>query len=101
MRGEPGPIEWAVAIIATSLAVGQPTRIVSAGELEDAAGVIVNALREAGQDRVLTSTGVWDLVALAEGETLTFAREAVAQLFDCLRVSIVWNPRPGSRWSGP
>ncbi len=50
---------------------------------------------------MLTSTGVWDLAALAEGEALTFAREAVAQLFDCLRVSIVWNPRPGSRWSGP
>jgi hypothetical protein len=101
MRGEPGPIECVVTTIATSLAVGQPTRIVSAGELEDAAGVIVGAHREAGQNRVLTSTGVWDLGALAEREGLAFAREAVAQLFDCLRVSIVWNPRPGSRGSGP
>jgi hypothetical protein len=97
MRGEPGPIEWAVATIATSLAVGQPTRIVSAGELEDAAGVIVDALCEAGQDRVLMSTGVWDLAALAEGEALKFAREAVAQLLDRLGVSIVWDPTPGSR----
>ena len=100
MRGEPGSIEWAVATIATSLAVGTPTRIVSAAELEDAVGVIVGALREAGRDRVLMPTGVWDLVALAEGEGLTFAREAVAQLFDRLRVSIVWDPTPGSRRSG-
>jgi hypothetical protein len=82
MRGEPGSIEWAVATIATSLAVGTPTRVVSPGELEDAAGVIVGALREAGQDRVLMPTGVWNLVALAEGEELVFAREAVARLFD-------------------
>jgi hypothetical protein len=100
MRGEPGPIEWAVATIATSLAVGTPTRVVSAEELEDAADVIVGALREAGQDRVLMSTGVWDLVALAEGEAATFAREVVAQLFDRLRVSIAWDPTPGSRPSG-
>ena len=97
MRGEPGSIEWAVATIATSLAVGTPTRVVSAEELEVAAEVIVRALREAGQDRVLVSTGVWDLVALAEGEAATFAREVVAQLFDRLRVSVVWNPTAGTR----
>lgn len=97
MRGEPGSIEWAVATIAASLAVGTPTRVVSAGELEDAAGVIVGALRGAGQDRVLIPTGVWDLVALAEGEALMFAREVVAQLFDRLRVSVVWDPTPGTR----
>ena len=97
MRGEPGSIDWAVATIATSLAVGTPTRVVSAEELEVAAEVIVRALREAGQDRVLVSTGVWDLVALAEGEAATFAREVVAQLFDRLRVSVVWNPTAGTR----
>lgn len=101
MRGEPGSIEWAVATIATSLAEGTPARVVSARQLEDAAGVIVGALREAGQGLVLMSTGVWDLAALAEGEASTFAREVVAQLFDRLRVSIVWDPTPGSRWSGP
>ena len=101
MRGEPDSIERAMGTIATSLAVGTPTRVVSAEELEDAADVIVGALREAGEDRVLMSTGVWDLVALAEGEALMFAREVVAQLFDRLHVSIVWDPRPGSRWSGP
>jgi len=45
MQGEPGSMEWAVATIATSLAVGTPTRVVPAGELEDAACAIVGALR--------------------------------------------------------
>ena len=97
MRGEHGSIEWAVATIATSLAVGTPKRVASAEELEDAADVIVGALRDAGHDCVLMPTGVWDLVALAEGEALTFVREAVAQLFDRLRVSAVWDPTPGTR----
>jgi hypothetical protein len=97
MRGEPGSIEWAVATIATSLAVGTPTRVVPASELEDAAGAIVEALRDAGLDRVLMPTGVWDLAALGEGEGLEFARQAVAQLFGRLRVSVVWNPTPGTR----
>ena len=101
MHCEPGSIEWAVATIATSLAVGTPTRVIPAGELEDAACAIVGALREAGSDRVLMPTGVWDLAALAEGEALTFARDAVTQLFDRLRVRIVWDPTPGSRGSRP
>lgn len=96
MRGEPGSIEWAVATIAKSLAVGTPTRVVPAAELEDAACAIVDALREAGLDRVLMPTGVWDLAALCEGEALEFTREAVAQLFDRLRVRIVWDPMSGS-----
>lgn len=96
-EGEPGSIEWAVATIATSLAVGTPARVVPAGELEDAACAVVGALREAGLDRVLMPTGVWDLLALAEGETLKFARETVAQLFDRSRVSIVWDPTRGTR----
>lgn len=86
-----------MATIATSLAVGTPTRVVSAEELEDAAEIIVGALREAGVDHVLMPTGVWDLVALAEGEALMFARGVVARLFDRLRVSIVWNSVPGTR----
>jgi hypothetical protein len=100
MLGEPGSIEWAVATIATALALGMPTRVVSAEELEDAADVIVGALREGGQDHVLMSTGVWDLVSLTHGEAATFAREVVAQLFDRLRVSIVWDQTPGARGSG-
>jgi len=97
MHGEPESIEWAVATIATSLALGTPTRVVPVGELEDAACAIVGALREADLDHVLMPTGVWDLAALAEGEALEFAREAVAQLFDRLRVSVVWDPTPGTR----
>ena len=97
MQGEPGSIEWAMATIATSLAVGTPARVIPAGDLEDAARAIVGALREAGQDRVLMPTGVWDLAALAEGEALKFAREAIAQLFDRLHVSVMWDPTPGTR----
>jgi hypothetical protein len=97
MHGEPGSIDWAVATIATSMAVGTPVRVIPAGELEDAACAIVGALREAGIDRVLMPMGVWDLAALFEGEALKFAREAVGQLFDRLHVSIVWDLTPGSR----
>jgi hypothetical protein len=97
MQGEPDWIEWAVATIATSLADGTPTRVVPTSELEDAARAIVGAFREADLDRVLMPTGVWDLSALAEGEKLAFARDVVAQLFERLRVTIVW----GSTASAP
>jgi hypothetical protein len=97
MHGEAGSIEWAVATIATSVAVGKPTRVVPAGDLEDAARVIVGALREAGVDRVLVPLGVWNLAALAEGEAVKFARETVAELFERLRVAIVWDPTPDAR----
>lgn len=96
VQGERSSIGSAVATIATSLAVGTRTRVVPAGELEDAACAIVGALRDAGQGLVLMPTGVWDLEALAEGEALMFAREAVAQLFDRLRMKIVWDPTPAA-----
>jgi hypothetical protein len=96
-HGEPGSIEWAVATIATSLAAGTPTRAVPSSELEDAAHAIVGALREADLDQVLMPTGVWDLEALTEEEALVFAREAVAQLFERLRVKIVCDSTPRTR----
>jgi len=96
MQGEPSSIESAVATMATCLAVGTPAHVVPAGELEDAACAIVDALRDAGLDRVLMPTGVWDLEALTEKEELVFAREAVAQLFERLHVNIVWESTPGT-----
>lgn len=97
MHGEPGSIEWAVATIATSLADGTPTRVIPRCELENAARAIVVALREANLDQVLMPTGVWDLEALTDEEELVFVREAVAQLFEGLRVNIVWDPIPGTQ----
>jgi hypothetical protein len=97
MQGEPGAIEWAVVTIAASLADGTPTRVIPSSELEDAACAIVGVLREAGLDQVLVPTGVWDLAALAEGEELGFAQEMVAQLFERLRVTIVWDSTASTR----
>ena len=97
MHPELCSIEWAVATIAASLAVGTPARVVPAGDLEDAAREIVGALREAGVDRVPVPTGVWDLAALEEGEAVKFAQEMVAQLFDRLRVAVVWDALPDAR----
>jgi hypothetical protein len=79
MPGEPSSIELAVATIATSLASGMPPRVVPASELKDAACAIVDALRDAGLDRVLMPAGVWNLEAITEEEELIFAREAIAQ----------------------
>ena len=91
VKVNPHLFAYIVAVAETAVAIGL---------LLGAFSNIVDALREAGPDRVLMPTGVWDLAALAEGEALMFAREVVAQLFDRLRVSVVWNPTPGSRWSG-
>ena len=97
MQGEPGSIEWAVATIAASLAEGTPTRVIPRWELENAARAIVVAMRGANLDLVLMPTGVWDLEALTEEEELVFAREAVAQLFERLRMKIVWDSTAGTR----
>jgi hypothetical protein len=90
MELERGSFEWAFATIASSLAEGTPSRVVSKSELEDAAGAFTQTFREAGHECVLLTSGVWDLSSLAEGEELTFSREAVASLFDRNGLRVVW-----------
>ena len=87
------PVASAVAIVASTLAEGAPTRHISKGELDEAAAVIVGTLRALGHDVVIQPSGVWDLGSLSPGEALRFTQEALATVFARAGVKLEWNPR--------
>ena len=86
------PVTSAVAIVASTLAQGTPTRHISRDELDEAAAVIVETLRALGHDAVIQPSGVWDLGSLSPGEAIRFAREALATVFERAGVKVEWEP---------
>lgn len=93
MDPQQDPVASAVEIVASTLAEGTPTRHISGGELDEAAAVIVEALRAFGHDVVIQPSGVWDLGSLSPGEPLRFAQEALATVFERAGVKVEWEPR--------
>ena len=87
------PVASAVAIVASTLAQGTPTRHISGDELDEAAAVIVETLRALGHDVLIQPSGVWDLGSLSPGEAHRFAQEALATMLECAGVKLEWEPR--------
>jgi hypothetical protein len=89
---ERGSLEWAVGVVASTLAEGTPQRVVTPSDVEEGADVFVAAFLEAGYEQVPMPSGVWGLTFLSPGEALGFARGALGWLVEAQGLEIEWDP---------
>jgi hypothetical protein len=86
-----GTAEWVIAVVGATLAKGTPIGAgPSRADLADAAERVLIAYREAGQDHVVTSGGVWALAWLEDDEVIEFAREVVGAWLESHHLALKW-----------
>ena len=83
--------EWVIAVVGSTLATGTPSGGgPSPADVTEAAERILISCRESGQDLVVTSSGVWALAWLDDGEVIEFARDVVGGWLDAQGLELKW-----------
>jgi hypothetical protein len=83
--------EWVIAVVGSTLADGTPNAAgPSPADVAEAAERILISCRESGQNHVVTSSGVWALAWLQDGEVIEFARDLVGGWLEAKGLELKW-----------